>query len=230
VSVQQPTLSIIVPVLNDAEPLHRLLESLSPWRARGNEVIVVDGGSSDDSVARARHRADTVICAERGRAQQMNAGAAVANGKVLWFVHADTDIPFELHEELLRFESSNRQWGRFDVRIDHSAWQFRVIETLMNWRSRGTAIATGDQAIFVRRDLFNEVGGYTPIALMEDLELCARLRRISAPLCCRSQVRTSARRWLIHGIATTVLKMWLLRFAWFCGVAPAKLARLYGYR
>ena len=219
----QPYLSIIVPVLNEAAGLPRLLGELASWRARGDEVLVVDGGSDDDSVAVAGPLCDRVIAAPRGRAAQMNAGAAQARGALLWFVHADSQVDAAARAALLAAPA----WGRFDVRIDHPARAFRIIEYLMNLRSRLTGIATGDQGIFVRRELFAEVGGYAALALMEDIDLSHRLRRRCAPACLGPRITTSARRWQRRGIARTVLLMWWLRLAWACGVPATRIARWY---
>jgi rSAM/selenodomain-associated transferase 2 len=219
----QPELSIIVPVLNEAPALPSLLDQFASWRAAGDEVLVVDGGSEDDSVAVARPLCDQVIVAPRGRASQMNAGAAQARGRLLWFVHADSRVDPAARATLLNASG----WGRFDVRIDDASLAFRIIESMMNLRSRLTGIATGDQGLFVSRELFVEVGGYAALALMEDIDLSRRLRRRLAPVCLGPCITTSARRWQRHGIARTVILMWWLRLAWACGVPAARIARWY---
>lgn len=221
-----PALSIIVPVLDEAAALPALLAQLAPWRAAGDEVLVADGGSRDGSAALAAAGSDRVVHAARGRALQMNAAAAVARGRVLWFVHADSRIEPALRSALIDTDG----WGRCDVRIDDPAPVFRIIESAMNLRSRLSGIATGDQGLFVTRDLFERAGGFAPLALMEDIELSRRLRRLARPRCLRARITTSARRWRRHGIVRTVLLMWGLRLAWRCGVPPARLARWYGYR
>ncbi|MCB1749215.1 MAG: TIGR04283 family arsenosugar biosynthesis glycosyltransferase [Gammaproteobacteria bacterium] len=218
--------SIVVPVLDEAARLPGLLAGFAAWRDAGDEVVVVDGGSRDDSVAAARPWCDVVVTAARGRAAQMNAGAAVARGRVLWFVHADSDVAAVAREVV----AGCTAWGRCDVRLDDRAPVFRVIEFMMNQRSRLTGIATGDQALFVTRELFTAVGGFPELALMEDVEISARLRRRARPLCTAGPVLTSARRWRRHGIARTVALMWWLRLAWFCGVDDRRLARWYGQR
>ncbi|MGE0484850.1 MAG: TIGR04283 family arsenosugar biosynthesis glycosyltransferase [Gammaproteobacteria bacterium] len=218
--------SIVVPVLDEGPRLAALLGHFAAWRGAGDELVVVDGGSRDDSLGVARAHADIVITAPRGRAAQMNAGAAVAGGRVLWFVHADSD-PRAVPRDVV---AGCPAWGRCDVRLDDPAAVFRVIEWLMNRRARLTAIATGDQGLFVTRELFETVGGFPDFALMEDIELSARLRRRARPLCATGPLLTSARRWRRHGIARTVLLMWWLRLAWFCGVDDIRLARWYGYR
>jgi len=193
-------------------------------------VIVVDGGSRDATVLRARPRADAVISAERGRAAQMNAGAARANGNVLLFLHADTRLPHDADRMVLDgLHRSGRAWGRFDVRIEGARRLLPVVAWLMNLRSRLTGIATGDQAMFVRRDAFVAAGGFPAIPLMEDIALSKRLKRASRPVCLPDRVVTSGRRWEQNGILSTVLLMWRLRLAFFFGADPGKLAQRYGY-
>jgi rSAM/selenodomain-associated transferase 2 len=223
-------LSIIMPVLNEGEGIADALDALADLRALGVEMIVVDGGSRDATVQRARVRADQVISAPRGRALQMNAGAEKACGDVLLFLHADTRLPADAdHIVLNGLARSGRAWGRFDVRIDGDSPLLVAVAWLMNIRSRLTGIATGDQAIFVRRDAFRSVGGFPPIALMEDIALSKRLKRVSRPLCLRACAVTSGRRWDKNGVVSTVLLMWRLRLAYFFGADPKALARQYGY-
>ena len=223
-------LSVIVPALDEGERIAATLDALANLRALGVEVIVVDGGSRDATVQRARLRADRVIPAARGRASQMNAGAEKASGDVLLFLHADTRLPADAdHVVLNGLERSGRAWGRFDVKIESRHPLLFVVGWLMNMRSRATGIATGDQAIFVKRDTFREVGGFPAVALMEDIALCKRLKRVSRPLCLRQHVVTSGRRWEQHGVLNTMLLMWRLRLAYFFGADPAELARRYGY-
>ena len=216
-------------MLNEAGTITRLLEQFAPWRAAGDEVIVVDGGSSDDTAARAAALADLVLDAPRGRAHQQNAGAARARAPLLWFVHADSDIGGVSRDELLA-AAVLRPWGRCAVRIDDPAPIFRCIEAAMNLRTRWTSVVTGDHGIYVRRSLFDAVGGMPELPLMEDIAFSALLRRRARVHCLSSRIATSARRWRQHGILRTVLLMWALRAAWFCGVPAARLARLYGYR
>ncbi len=224
------TLSIIMPVLDEAAAIEAALRALSPYRARGVELIVVDGGSSDGTPDLARPLADRVLSAARGRALQMNAGAAVARGDVLLFLHADTQLPADADRLVLDgLSRSGRVWGRFDVRIDGGGL-LRVIAMMMNTRSRLSGIATGDQAMFVTRAAFDAVGGFPPIALMEDVALSATLKRMGRPLALRARVTTSPRRWHEHGTLRTILKMWRLRLGFFLGADPEKLARQYGYR
>ena len=223
-------LSIIMPVLDEGEGIAAALDALADLRALGTEVIVVDGGSRDATIQRARMRADRVISAPRGRALQMNAGAETSAGDVLLFLHADTRLPADAeHIVLNRLERSGRSWGRFDVKIDGRNPLLAVVAAFMNIRSRLTGIATGDQAIFVRRDAFRAAGEFAAIPLMEDIALSKRLKRVSPPLCLRECVVTSGRRWENHGVLNTVLLMWRLRLAYFFGADPQALARRYGY-
>jgi len=223
-------LSIIMPVLDEGEGIAAALDALAELRTLGAEVIVVDGGSRDATIQRARLRADRVISAPRGRALQMNAGAAKATGDVLLFLHADTRLPRAAdHVVLNGLERSGRAWGRFDVRIDGRPPLLLLVGWLIGLRSRLTGIATGDQAIFARRDTFQSIGGFAEIPLMEDVELCKRLKRVSPPLCLRDCVTTSGRRWEKNGVINTTVLMWRLRLAYFCGADPKKLAQQYGY-
>ncbi|BAN68556.1 TIGR04283 family arsenosugar biosynthesis glycosyltransferase [endosymbiont of unidentified scaly snail isolate Monju] len=221
------TTSIVVPVRDEGAVIEHLLAALQPARAAGHELIVVDGESADDTRERAVPHCDRLLVSPPGRARQLNAGARVAGGDWLWFLHADSGFPEGVMAALSRLSACEGGWGRFDVRLDDPAPVFRVIETAMNWRSRLTGIATGDQGIFVRRALFEQVGGFPEIPLMEDLALSERLRRHGWPACLRPPLHTSARRWRRHGVLRTVLLMWRLRLAWFLGADPAVLARRY---
>jgi len=222
-------LSIVMPVLDEAAEIETALSALVPYRQRGVEVIVADGGSSDSTAERARVLADRMIAVPRGRSLQMNAGAAAAQGDVLLFLHADTQLPENADGLVLDgLARSGRAWGRFDVRFDGGGL-LRVVAAMMNLRSRLTGIATGDQALFVTRVAFERVGGFPAIALMEDVALSVRLKRFGRPCALRARVTTSARRWRKHGTMRTVLLMWRLRLRFFLGADPAKLARAYGY-
>jgi len=223
-----PRLSIIMPVLNEAATVENSLRQLAPLRAQGVEVIVVDGGSTDETFLLARPFADALLHSPRGRARQMNAGAAAAVGNLILFLHADTLLSEGAISALMRgLEQTQRAWGRFDVRIDGHSPLFGIIGSLMNWRSRLTGIATGDQAIFVRRGDFEAIGGFPDQDLMEDIELSRRLKRRSPPLCLREQVVTSARRWEKHGIWRTITLMWRLRFLYWLGTPAKQLAEKY---
>jgi len=212
-------LSVVVPVLNEAAGIRAALEALAPLRARGHEVIVVDGGSSDSTADIAAGLCDRVLSAPRGRAAQMNAGARAANGDMLLFLHADTRLPadFTIPDSAV--------WGRFDVRIDGRHPLLKVVACAMNLRSRLTGIATGDQAMFVRRAVFP---GFPEIPLMEDIALSRALKKIDSPSCLRERVVTSGRRWEAHGVLRTIFLMWRLRLLYFFGVSPETLARKYG--
>jgi len=223
-------LSIIMPVLNEGEAIAAALDALSDLRGLGVEVIVVDGGSSDATVQRARLRADHVLKTPRGRALQMNAGAEKATGDVLLFLHSDTRLPTAAELLVLGgLERSGCAWGRFDVTIAGRHPLLATVSRMMNLRSRATGIATGDQAIFVKREVFVAAGGFPAIPLMEDIALCKRLKRVGRPLCLRERVVTSGRRWERHGVLRTIVLMWRLRLSYFFGADPALLARRYGY-
>lgn len=222
-----PSVSIIVPALDEAGGIAVALGALAPVRAAGAEVIVVDGGSRDATVAMCTGLADRVIAAKRGRARQMNAGAALAQAPVLLFVHADTALPAGAVDALLAALDSGAGWGRFDVRIAGRSRMLPVVAALMNWRSRATGIATGDQAIFVRAALFREVGGFPDQPLMEDIELSSRLKRTGPPACLRARVTTSGRRWEQRGVWRTVWLMWRLRARYWLGTPAERLAEAY---
>jgi len=227
-------LSIVVPVLDEAPIVEAALQALAPLRARGVEVVVVDGGSHDATAALAAPWADAVIAGPRGRAAQMNAGAQQARGSVLLFLHIDTALPAEADALVAAAleapaASAHRMttWGRFDVWIaGRSAW-LGVVAALMNGRSRLSGIATGDQAIFMTREAFDAVGGFPDQPLMEDVEMSRRLRRLGPPACLRARVTTSGRRWETRGIWRTIALMWRLRLLYAIGVAPERLARSY---
>lgn len=222
------TVSIIVPVLNEAATLPALLAHLRPLLRQGGEVLIVDGGSEDGSANLAQCAGFTVLHAPRGRARQMNCGAAQASGEVLLFLHADTQLP-EGTIALVTSALANGQhcWGRFDVRILGRHFMLRVVSRMMNVRSRLSGIATGDQAIFVRRAAFEAVGCFPDQALMEDVELSKRLRQLSRPACLHRCVSTSGRRWETDGVWATILLMWRLRWDYWRGVPAAQLAKAY---
>ena len=216
-------LSIVIPVLNEGAELTSCLQCLQGLRQAEVELIVVDGGSSDDSVERATAQADLVINSPRGRSLQMNAGAVEACGNYLLFLHSDTRLPVGFSSHWL----SDSVWGFFPVKLSGTSWAFRVIERAMSCRARFSGIGTGDQALFVRRDIFDQIGGFAAIPLMEDVEICRRLKVLCPPKVLSPTVLTSARRWQQRGIVSAVLQMWWLRLAFFLGVSPARLARRY---
>lgn len=216
-------LSLVIPVLNEAGSIAAALAALAPLRARGHEVVVADGGSEDGSRELAAPLADRVILASPGRARQMNAGAAAASGEALVFLHADTRLPAAADDLVSRALEMNL-WGRFDVAIEGRAALLSVIAFHMNLRSRLSGIATGDQAIFVRRAAFE---GFPEIALMEDIAFSKAMKRRSPPACLRAKVITSGRRWERYGVLRTMFLMWRLRLAYFLGAAPDDLARRY---
>ena len=220
-------ISIIVPVLNEQINLPEALSNLQPFRRQGHEVVIVDGGSSDNSLMLAQQAADTVIVSKSGRALQMNSGAAVATGDIFLFLHCDTLLPDNALEVVAGNYQRENYWGRFDVRLSGNKFVFRLIERLMNLRSRLTSIATGDQAIFIERKLFNRLGGFPEIALMEDISISGLLRKRSSPVCLKQQVITSSRRWESNGVVATVLLMWKLRLLYFFGVSADKLSQKY---
>ncbi|WP_341919170.1 TIGR04283 family arsenosugar biosynthesis glycosyltransferase [Polaromonas sp. YR568] len=221
-------LSIVLPVLNEAAGLGAALRALAPLRARGAELIVADGGSGDRSAALAQAGGAYLVNAPRGRALQMNAGAAQARGEVLLFLHADTVLPTSADALISKaLADGSRVWGRFDVAITGRPRMLKLIAALMNLRSRRTGIATGDQAMFMTRAAFEAVGGFPAQPLMEDIEMSRRLLKLSRPACLSAKVQTSGRRWESRGVWRTVLLMWRLRFAYWRGASPERLAELY---
>ncbi len=220
-------LSIVVPVLNEAGGIEATLQSLAPLRARGAELIVADGGSTDGTLPLAHALADQVLSAPRGRARQMNAGAAAASGSLLLFLHADTQLPPNADTLVQQALAGGAHWGRFDVRIQGRPWMLRVVATLMNWRSRWSGIATGDQALFMTRAAFEAVGGFPDQPLMEDIEVCKRLRALGPPACLRQKVLTSGRRWESRGVWRTIFLMWRLRWRYWRGESAQSIAEAY---
>ncbi|MGR8978582.1 MAG: TIGR04283 family arsenosugar biosynthesis glycosyltransferase [Gammaproteobacteria bacterium] len=218
--------SIIIPTLNEAQSLPACLSALEPLRP-DSEIIVCDGGSTDNTVTIARKSADHVIESDKGRARQMNAGAKAATGNILLFLHADTLLPENALHLLSRPLVEASAWGRFDIELTGGHFMLRVIAQMMNWRSRLTGIATGDQAIFVNREAFASVGGFPEIALMEDIALSTSLKKIAPPLCLKEKAVSSGRRWEKFGITKTIMLMWNLRIRYFFGADPDILASLY---
>jgi rSAM/selenodomain-associated transferase 2 len=232
---REPTVAIVMPVLNEAAQLEAGLEALCRCD-RLDEIFVVDGGSDDttaDVVRRFIEQRSQVkiifrfLVAPRSRALQMNVGASEAESDLLLFLHVDARLPDSAVDSVRDAIKQGASWGRFDMRLDDDAVIFRIMEWFMNMRSALTGIATGDQAIFVRRDVFSMLGGYASIPLMEDVEFCKRLKWLSPPVRIRKQVRASTRRWRRHGIMRTVILMWFLRLLYWLGISPKMVARLY---
>jgi len=221
-------LSVVMPVLNEAPAIEAALARLQPPRRRGAEVIVVDGGSRDGTGALAEPHADRVLRCAPGRAVQMNAGVAAAKGETLLFLHADCRLPDDADRMIAEvLDDPARHWGRFDVAIEGRHPLLPVIAWFMNRRSRLTGICTGDQGIFVRAATFRACGGYPPLALMEDLAFSKRLKAYGRPAALAGPIVASGRRWEKRGALRTILLMWRLRFAYFLGADPRKLAAIY---
>jgi rSAM/selenodomain-associated transferase 2 len=221
-------LSVVIPCLNEEECLPQLLRDLEPLRRDGHEVIVVDGGSTDSSMILATIDADHVLRTDPGRALQMNAGAALAHGSALWFLHADSRVEQAVSAAVLSALAQGHPWGRCAVRLSGNHPLLALTARLMNLRSCLTGIATGDQGIFVTRSAFDAVGGFPAIPLMEDVEISRRLkRRVGRPACVREFLLTSSRRWQQRGVLRTILLMWRLRLAYWLGADPARLAGRY---
>jgi len=222
----KPQLSIIIPVVNEAGHIAVKLQALQALRNHC-QVLLVDGGSDDDSAIIAKPLVDQVLQSPRGRARQMNRGAAGAQAEVLLFLHADTHLPDNAVSLILQAVADGYQWGRFDVNFDSPQPVFRLIAFMMNWRSRLTGIATGDQSLFMTRQAFQAVAGFPDIALMEDITVSTRLKKLGRPCCLTDKVVTSARRWQQHGIFKTILLMWWLRLSYFFGADPNDLVARY---
>lgn len=222
---RRPLISIVIPVYNEGSLLRKTLTQLQDIRP-DVELIVADGGSCDKSLNNIESLIDRLFISDASRARQMNLAASNAEGEWLLFLHADTVLPSNA-VNLIKQLKVNHLWGRFDVRFSNRQWIYRVIARCMNWRSEWTGVATGDQAIFVRRDLFTRISGYQPIPLMEDVEISKRLRKHAAPVCFRSTVKTSSRRWEEYGVIYVILLMWSLRLLYFLGMSPKQLKRFY---
>lgn len=221
-------LSVIIPCLDEGALVRPALRALQPLRDQGCELLLVDGGSRDGSPQLAVGLVDRLLCSAPGRARQMNAGASLASGEILWFLHLDSRIPADAARLILAgLAQSGRGWGRFDIRLSGDRPSLRLVAAMMNLRSRLSGIATGDQGIFVRRDWFQSLGGYAEIPLMEDVEFSRRCKRRGPPLCVPTPLVTSSRRWERDGVWRTIALMWRLRLAYFLGADPAQLARRY---
>lgn len=222
----KPCISIIVPILNEEKQIPDLLAHLFEFQRQDCEVILVDGGSSDKGAQIAAALGFTVLTSGRGRAVQMNYGAAHAQADILLFLHADTRLPRQAVQSIYS-DSTRKQWGRFDLTISGSARMFKVIAWFINQRSRLTGIATGDQAIFAHRDFFEKINGFPQQALMEDIEFSKRAKQCTRPVCLKDKVLTSGRRWQEKGIWRTIFLMWRLRFAYWRGASPELLVQKY---
>ena len=221
-------ISVIIPALNEVEHIKQSLQSVQSLRKKGHEVIVVDGGSNDETYSIASDMADQIITFSPGRAIQMNAGAKKATGDIFIFLHADTILPDSAEQQILSGVADKHYfWGRFNVRLSGKHCLFRVIEFCMNLRTRFTGIVTGDHALCVSKQLFKKVNGFPEIKLMEEIVISRKLKKIVPPVCLHGTVLTSSRRWEKHGIIKTVLQMWWLRFIFIFGVDPLTLARKY---
>ncbi|MCA3003619.1 MAG: TIGR04283 family arsenosugar biosynthesis glycosyltransferase [Rhodocyclaceae bacterium] len=220
-------LSIIIPAHNEAEQIAQSLVPLQSFRARGAEVIVVDGGSNDQTVSQSEPLADRVVISPKGRATQMNAGATVARGGVLLFLHADSILPNNADLLIASAIESGQTWGRFDVNIRGTHFMLSIVAWFMNRRSRLSGISTGDQGLFVTRPAFDRVGGFPSQPLMEDVEICKRLRKLTPPACLSARLSTSGRRWEKNGVWRTIFLMWKLRFQYWRGANPGELYGIY---
>ncbi|MGE5820547.1 MAG: TIGR04283 family arsenosugar biosynthesis glycosyltransferase [Deltaproteobacteria bacterium] len=220
-------ISVIIPALNEEKSISATIESIMPLRP--HEVIIVDGGSTDRTIAVCRELGIRALLSPRGRATQMNLGARQATGEVLLFIHADTQLPSSALDDIgLALADARIVGGRFDVRLEGKHWMLKLIGAMISLRSRISSVATGDQGIFVRRDVFAELGGYPDLPLMEDIALSRALKRRGRLACLRSRVVTSARRWEAEGIWRTIFKMWALKSLYLVGISPLRLKRYYG--
>jgi len=224
-------ISIIIPTLNEEESIQQTLAPLQSLRNTGHEIILSDGGSRDHTITIAQPLVDHVVVSPAGRATQMNNGANKATGDILWFLHADSIAPPSADTTIINcFTNRTKVWGRFDIKLSGSKPIYRLIEYMINLRSRITGIATGDQGIFMLRYAFDQIGGFTEIPLMEDIAMSQRLNRIKPPICLKLRLVTSSRRWEQNGVIKTILLMWWLRLAFYFGVSPKYLARSYDFQ
>lgn len=220
-------ISIIIPVLNEADGIEVFLKKLQAFRKSGHELVLVDGKSDDNTCTLARPFVDQMISCEKGRAKQLDQGVKMATGQVFLFLHADTLLPENAVQAILEALFKGYYWGRFNVRLSGSHFLFRIIERMMNWRSCITGIVTGDQAIFMSKMLYYDIGGMPQIELMEDIELSKRLNKWTKPVCLKAFVITSSRRWEKNGILSTLFFMWNMRLQYFFGASPKDLCNKY---
>jgi len=219
-------ISIIIPTLNESDTLAITLKPLQAFRQVSIEIIVVDGGSNDDTISIASTLADKFFSTDKGRAHQMNAGAEKAAGEVLLFLHADTELPGNAIS-LIEQHALPGQWGRFDVQLNNPRWLFSVNAWLMNYRSCLTGIVTGDQGLFIHRSMFEEVGGFPDAPLMEDIAISKKLKRYNRPICLKSRIIVNTRYWEQHGVWRSIVRMWRIRLAYFLGVPAEHLVKKY---
>ena len=219
-------ISVILPVLNEESTIAATLHGVCALAP--HEIIVVDGGSGDRTRAIGAQCGARVLMTSAGRARQMNRGALEATGDVLLFLHADTRLPASALLDIAAALSDPRYLGgRFDVKLDSDRCLLKVVGFMISLRSRLSKIGTGDQAIFVRREVFAEMGGFPDLPLMEDIAFCRMLKRQGEVACLRSKVVTSARRWEVDGVWRTILRMWTLKLLYLAGVSPARLKNFY---
>jgi rSAM/selenodomain-associated transferase 2 len=221
-----PEISIIIPTLNEEVGMTCFLSKLQPLRSQC-ELIVVDGGSGDNTVQLAEYFVDEVVRSDPGRALQMNVGAAFASSPVVLFLHADTYLPDDAVGQIQQAMEHGYRWGRFDIKLTGNHPMLAIVAWLMNLRSYSTGIVTGDQALFVETELFEQLNGFAEIALMEDIEFSSRLKHQGRPYNVKSKVTSSGRRWISFGVFKTIVLMWWLRLQYFFDVSPRYLAQLY---
>ncbi|VAW93181.1 Glycosyl transferase, family 2 [hydrothermal vent metagenome] len=226
-STNEPKISIIIPVINEATSIINFLKPLQYYRNKGHELILVDGGSHDDTLKLSQNYVDQTFSSKLGRAAQMNFGAKHANNTILLFLHSDTYLPNSADTIIINALTKNKIWGRFNVELSNNRFIFRTIAWLMNLRSKITKLATGDQAIFINKKIFNNIKGYPDIPLMEDIALCKNLRKKYSCVCLSNKIITSSRRWEKNGIYHTIILMWRIRALYYFGVSPKRLAELY---
>lgn len=217
-------LSVVVPALDEEQLLR---ERLGELLALGDELVVSDGGSRDDTVALARAAGALIAEGPAGRGGQLMRGAATATGDILLFLHADVRLPAGSGEAIRAAVGAGAVSGAFALRFEPATPLLRLGTRLVNWRTRRFLVPLGDQAQFVRRDLFERIGGFRDWPILEDLDLTLRLRRIPGMVILAGPAIVSSRRFLLRGTLRTVAVDWLIWSLFLCGVSPHRLARLY---